>query len=121
MIGYYERHVGPQFDRGNWSGPRFFGGHRRPAAFFYGRPGHHRSAGHWQQPTPEQQALRSTAAEVARLFVIAARTSLGDAEKQNQLRAFLERSRKELSDFIYGTSQRSQNTNTENAPEVEQA
>jgi len=53
--------------------------------------------------------------------VIAARTSLGDAEKQNQLRAFLERSRKELSDFIYGTSQRSQNTNTENAPEVEQA
>jgi hypothetical protein len=37
------------------------------------------------------------------------------------LRAFLDRSRKELSDFIYGTSQGSQKTNTENAPEVEQA
>ncbi len=120
MIGYYERHVGPRFNRGNWSGPRFFRGHWRPA-FFYGRPGHHRSAGHWQQPTPEQQALRSTAAEVARLFVIAARTSLGDTEKQSQLRAFLERSRKELSGFFYGASQRSQNTNTETALEVEQA
>src|SRR5213592_1024074 len=108
MIGYYERHVGPQFDRGNWSGPRFFGGHRRPAAFFYGRPGHHRSAGHWQQPTPEQQALRSTAAEVARLFVIAARAAHGNAEKQGQLRTFLERSRTELSEFIYGSSQHPQ-------------
>lgn len=120
MISYYERHFGPRFDKGNWSGPRFFRGHRRPA-FFYGRPGHHRSAGHWQQPTPEQQALRSTATEVARLFVIAARTSRDNVEKQSQLRAFLERSRKELSDFIYRTSERPQNTNTENAPEVEQA
>jgi hypothetical protein len=49
--------------------------------------------------------LRSSAAEVARLFVIAARKSLGDVEKQSQLRAFLDRSRQELSDFIYGTSQ----------------
>src|SRR5438876_12111998 len=120
MIGHYTRHVGPRFDRGNWSGPRFFRGYRRPA-FFYARPGHHRLSGHWQQPTPEQQALRSTAAEVARLFVIAARTSHGDAEKQSQLRAFLDRSRKELSDFINGTSQSSQNTNTENKSEVEQA
>jgi hypothetical protein len=51
--------------------------------------------------------LRSSAAEVARLFMIAARTSRGDAEKQSQLRAFLDRSRQELSDFIYGTSQES--------------
>jgi hypothetical protein len=120
MISQHTRHFGPRFDRGNWSGPRFFRGHRQPA-FFYGRPGHHRSGGQWQQPTPEQLALRSTAAEVARLFVIAARTSHGDAEKQSQLCAFLENSRKELSDFIYGTSQQPQETKAEEKPEVEQA
>jgi len=43
--------------------------------------------------------------EVAQLFVIAARKSHGDAEKQSQLRAFLDRSHQELSDFIYGTNQ----------------
>jgi len=120
MIGHYSRHVGPRFDRGNWSGPRFFRGYRRPA-FFYARPGYHRFSGRWQQPTAEQQALRSTAAEVARLFVIAARAAHGNTEKQGQLRAFLERSRKELSEFIYGSSQHPQQANTENAPEVEQA
>ena len=119
MISQHKRHFGPRTDRENWSGPRFFRGHPRPT-FFYGRPGHHRSGGHWQQPTPEQQALRSSAAEVARLFVIAARTSHGDVEKQSQLRAFLDRSRKELSDFIYGTSQSSQNIIAENTTEVEQ-
>ena|SRR3989441_1151477 len=120
MIGHYRRHVEPLFDRGNWSRPRFFRGYRRPA-FFYARPGYHRFSGRWQQPTAEQQALRSTAAEVARLFVIAARAAHGDAEKQVQLRAFLERSHKELSELIYGSSQRPQQANTENAPEVEQA
>ena len=120
MIGHYHRHVGLRFDRGNWSDPRFFRGYRRPA-FFYARPGYHRFSGRWQQPTAEQQALRSTAAEVARLFVIAARAAHGNAEKQGQLRAFLERSRKELSEFIYGSSQHPQQANTENAPEVEQA
>ena len=120
MISQHKRHFGPQFDRGNWSGPRIFRGHRR-SAFFYGRQDTHRSGGQWQQPTPEQLALRSTAAEVARLFVIAARTSRGDAEKQSQLRAFLENSRKELSDFIYGTSQQPQETKAEEKPEVEQA
>ena len=120
MIGHYSRHVGPRFDRGNWSRPRFFRGYRRPA-FFYARPGSHRLSGRWHQPTAEQQALRSTAAEVARLFVIAARAAHGDAEKQGQLRAFLDLSRKELSELIYGSSQRPQQANTENAPEVEQA
>jgi hypothetical protein len=24
MIGHYRKQVGPRFDRGNWSGPRFF-------------------------------------------------------------------------------------------------
>jgi hypothetical protein len=119
MIGHSSRHFGPRFDRGNWSGPRFFRGYRRPA-FFYVRPGH-RFSGRGPQPTAEQQALRSTAAEVARLFVIAARTARGNAEKQGQLRAFLERSRTELSEFINGSSQQPQQANTENAPEVEQA
>lgn len=120
MISQHTRHFGPRSDRGNWSGPRFFRGHQQ-SAFFYGRPGHHRSGGHRQQPTPEQLALRSSAAEVARLFVIAARTSQGDVEKQGQLRAFLDRSRNELSDFIYGTGQQTQKTNVENKPEVKQA
>ena|SRR2546423_7041107 len=120
MISQHKRHFGPYGDRENWSGPRFFRGHQRPA-FFHGHQSHHRSGSQWQQPTPEQQALLSSTAEVAQLFMIAARTSHGDAEKQSQLRTFLDRSRQELSDFIYGTSQSSQKTNTENTPEVEQA
>ena len=104
MINQQKRQFGPRFDRENWSDPRFFRGHRRPA-FFHGLQGQHRHGNHWQQSTPEQQALRSSAAEVAQFFMIAARTSRGDAEKQSQLRAFLDRSRQELSDFIYGTSQ----------------
>lgn len=111
MIRHHDRHVGRRFERSNWSGPRFFRGHR----------GHHTFGGHRPQPTAEQFALRSTAVEVARLFVIAARTGQGNAERQAQLRAFLERSRKELSDLIYGTSQQPQSTKTENKPEVEQA
>lgn len=120
MIGYYSRHVGPRFNRGTWSGPRFFRGYRRPA-FFYARPGYHRFSGRRQQPTAEQQALRSTAAEVARLFAVAARSAHGDAEKQGQLRALLERSRTELSEFIHGSSQHPQQANTENAPKIEHA
>ncbi len=62
--------------------------------------------GPWQHPAfaPEMQALRSTAGEVARLFAIAGRNSIGNPEKQAQLRAFLEKSRKELLDII-GTSE----------------
>ncbi len=111
MIRHNDRHVGRRFERSNWSGSRFFRGH----------PGHHKFGGHRQLPTAEQFALRSTAAEVARLFVIAARTGQGNAERQAQLRAFLERSRKELSDLIDGSSQQTQSTKTENKPEVEQA
>ena len=111
MISHHDRHVDRRFERSNWSGPRFFRGH----------PGHHQFGGHRQQPTAEQLALRGTAAEVARLFVMAVRTGQGNAERQAQLRTFLERSRKELSDLIHGTSQQTQSTNTENTPEVEQA
>jgi hypothetical protein len=104
MISQDKRQYRPRFERENWSDPRFFRGHQRPA-FFHGHQSHHRQGSHWQQTTPEQQALRSSAAEVAQLFMIAARTSSGGAEKQSQLRAFLDHSRQELSDFIYGTSQ----------------
>jgi hypothetical protein len=120
MISQDKGQYRPRFERENWSDPRFFRGHQRPA-FFRGHQSHHGHGSHGHQTTPEQQALRSSAAEVAQLFTIAARTSSGDAEKQSQLRAFLDRSRKGLSDFIYGTSQGSQQTNTENAAEVEQA
>ena len=106
MIRQYKRQFGPRFDRENWSDPRFLRGYRQHA-FFHAHKGLHRYAKQWQQPTSEQLALRSSAMEVARLFAIAARKSYGDAEKQSQLRAFLDRSRQELSDFIYGTSQAS--------------
>ena len=120
MINHFDRHAGRRFERSNRSDARFFRGHQRPG-FFSGHPGHHRFGSHWQQPTAELRALRSTAAEVARLFVIAAHTSQGKAEQQAQLRSFLERSRKELSDLIDGTGQQPQQTNTEDKPKVEQA
>jgi hypothetical protein len=59
-----------------------------------------------------EQALRITAAEVAQLFAIAARSVHGDAEKQDQLRVFLERSRTELSEFIHISSQYPQQVST---------
>ncbi len=120
MIRHFDRPVGRRFERSNRPDLRFFRGHQRPR-FFHGHPGQHRFGGRGPQPTAEQLAFRSTAAEVARLFVIAARTSQNNAEQQAQLRAFLERSRKELSDLIYGTSQHPQQTKTEEKPEVEQA
>ena len=106
MISQEKRQFGPRFDRKNWSDPRFLRGYRRHA-FGHAHQGHHRHAKQWRQPTSEQLALRSSAIEVARLFAIAAQKSHQDAEKQSQLRAFLDRSRQELSDFIYGTSQES--------------
>ena len=120
MIRHFDRHGGRRFERNNRPDFCFFRGKERPG-FFSSHPGHHRFGGHWHQPTAEQLAFRSTAAEVARLFVIAARTSQGHAEHQAQLRAFLERSRTELSALIDGTSQRPQQTKTEEKPEGEQA
>ena len=106
MISQEKRQFGPRFGRKDWSDARFQHGYRRHA-FYHAHQGHHRHAKQWQQPTSEQLALRSSAIEVARLFAIAAQKSHQDAEKQSQLRAFLDRSRQELSDFIYGTSQES--------------
>lgn len=121
MMNY--KHFGPRFERGEWNGPRSFRGNHG-----YGRPGFEQHGGHhhhgqWQGPTAEQQVLRSTAIEVARLFAIAARSSHNDAEKQAQLRGFLERSRKELLDLISANTQQSNQApgTGDNAPEVAQA
>ncbi|QBD77437.1 hypothetical protein EPA93_16130 [Ktedonosporobacter rubrisoli] len=84
----------------------FGGGPWGPPPWWYGPGG-----GQWEQGrgwfAPEQQALRSTAAEVARLFMIASRSAAGNPERQAQLRDFLERSRKDLTDMIYGAGKSS--------------
>jgi DNA-binding PadR family transcriptional regulator len=59
---------------------------------------------HWNDP--EMQALRSEAMEVTRLFVIAGRMSLHNPEKTALLRTIIERTRKELSDMIYSSSEK---------------
>jgi hypothetical protein len=89
-----------------WRGPR---GPFGPGFGFGGR--HH---GGWQGPRgpfgpgwwgipDEVLALRSEAAEVARLFAIASRGAFENKERVSQLRAFLDRSHKELSDMIYSS------------------
>ena len=118
---------GPRGPRG-WRGPRGpfgpgqgFGGPR----FWHGPFGHRHGWGHhgWQGPhgpfgfgfgfgpgrhwgiPDELLALRSEAAEVARLFAIASRGAFENKERLAQLRAFIDRSRTELSDMIYGSAQ----------------
>lgn len=60
---------------------------------------------------PELQALRGESMEVARLFAIAGRSSFRDPQKLSKLRAIIERTRKDLSDLIYGEdSPQDQNT-----------
>jgi hypothetical protein len=49
--------------------------------------------------------LRTEAAEVARLFAIASQGAFENKERLAQLRAFLDRSHKELAEMIYGLSQ----------------
>lgn len=105
MIGRFGRGFGPRWaEREEYE---HYGHHH------HGPHGHHRG---WREISPEQQALFSTAAEVARLFGIARRSSIDNPEKQAQLRGFLERSSKELSDLIYGTKQ-----SPETPADVEQA
>jgi hypothetical protein len=58
---------------------------------------------HWDIPD-ELLALRAEAAEVARLFAIASRGAFENKERLSQLRAFLDRSHKELTDMIYGSA-----------------
>ena len=100
-----------------WHGPF---GHRHG----WGHHGHHGQQGprgpfgfgfgfgpgrHWGIPD-ELLALRTEAAEVARLFAIASRGAFENKERLTQLRGFLDRSRKELSDMIYGSSTQGQTT-----------
>ncbi len=102
------------FGRG-FGGPRGPFGHRHGG--HWGGWGHHGWQGprgpfgpgfghghHWGIPD-EILALRAEAAEVARLFAIAARGAFENKERVSQLRSFLDRSRKELSDMIYSSSQ----------------
>jgi hypothetical protein len=103
------------FGRG-FGGPRGGQGPRGPFGprFWFGGPwqgwghgpfGHGFGPGqHWGVPD-ELLALRSEAAEVARLFAIASRGAVENKERMSQLRALLDRSRKELSDMIYGSAQ----------------
>jgi DNA-binding PadR family transcriptional regulator len=66
---------------------------------------------------PEIQALKEEAAEVARLFAIAARSSFGQPEQLARLRIIIESTRKDLTELIYGT----ESTETGQAPEGDQA
>ncbi len=64
---------------------------------------HHREQGEQHRgPRPEMQALRSEAMEVARLFAIAGRGAITDPAQLARLRVVIERTRKELTEMIYG-------------------
>jgi hypothetical protein len=109
---HFRRHFGP-----GWWGPRGFG-------FGWGWQGPQGPGQHWHGPSPEMQALASEAFEVARLFAIAGRGAFDNKDRQAQLHALLERTRKELSDMIYssGSSEQAQSTSSEGGePGVEQA
>ena len=54
--------------------------------------------------SPELQALRSDALEVARLFTIAGRKAFENPQELPRLRAIIERTRQELSAMIYGSN-----------------
>ena len=103
---------GPRGPFGRGRGPGFFGGPRGGGwrgprgpfgpgfGFGWGGPRGPFGPGAWGIPD-EVLALRAEAAEVARLFAIASRGAFENKERVSQLRAFLDRSRKELSDMIY--------------------
>jgi len=103
-FGPGRRFGGPRgwWGRGPFGHGHGFGGpgrgweHHGPFGFGPGR--------HWDIPD-ELLALRAEGAEVARLFAIAARGAFENKERLSQLRAFLDRSHKELSDMIYGSAQ----------------
>ena len=66
--------------------------------------------------SPELQALRSEAMEVTRLFVIAGRMSFQDTQQVAKLRAIIERTRKDLSDLIYGAGTPQEQTGSDGPP-----
>lgn len=110
---------GPGRGFGGWRGPRgpFGRGFGGPGGHFgpgFGWRHHHGPFGHgfgpgqhWGIPD-ELLALRAEAAEVARLFAIASRGAFENKERLSQLRSFLDRSHKELTDMIYGSAQQGQ-------------
>jgi hypothetical protein len=124
MSGEFHRQTGDSPQEANWEGwtppwmrregedPRGWRGPRGPFGHwrgFGGPPGFGFGFGfgpgrHWDIPD-ELLALRAEAAEVARLFAIASRGAFENKERLSQLRSFLDRSRKELSDMIYGSAQ----------------
>lgn len=126
MFGRFGRRFAHPYSRDDWEGwtppwlqrdwqgppgPRFFGGHPRHRFFGFRGP----FGPGWQWGSPELQALWSEAAEVARLFAIASQSAFDNRERLAQLRASLERSRKELSDLIYGTGQTESTSSTPDA------
>lgn len=84
---------GPGGRRHGWEQRGWHG----PFGFFFGQG---RPWSRWGIPD-ELLALRTEAAEVARLFAIASRGAFGNRERLSQLRAFLERAHKELAEMIY--------------------
>ena len=82
-------------------GKAFLNERRQPGEDFV-PPWVHDMGRRWNDP--EIQALRSEAMEVMRLFAIAGRASFHDPEKLAQLRAIVERTHKDLSDLIHGSS-----------------
>ena len=119
----FGRRFAQRFDRGDWEGwtppwmqqegdgpggPHFIGGYPRHG--FFGPRGPFGQRGRWS--SPEFQALWSEAAEVARLFTIATQSAFDKRERLAQLHAILERTRKELTDLIYGTGQTGSTSST---------
>ena len=90
---------------GRWQGPRGPFGHGRGFGGPWQGWGRHGGQGQHWGPPEEFLALRAEAAEVARLFAIASRGAIENKERLAQLRAFLDRSHKELADMIYGSAQ----------------
>src|SRR6266849_4619740 len=119
MSGEFNRQSGASPEDANWEGwtPPWMSGEGqgpRGPRFWFGGPWQGWGHGpfgpgfgpgqHWGVPD-ELLALRAEAAEVARLFAIASRGAVENKERLSQLRALLDRSRKELSDMIYGSAQ----------------
>ena len=103
-------HCGPSRDR------RFGLGRDRQGS--HDRSPHRGDRRGWQTRRPEQQALHSTAVEIARLFAVAGRSSIGHSEKQAELRSIVERTRKDLSEII---DEPTQGTSESTTAETEQA
>lgn len=86
------------------AGRAFLGERKKEEEEFWGQGNWRREfANKWR--TPEMQALRSEAAEVAKLFAIAGRKTIQNPDDLAKLRTILEHTRKELSDFIYSPGQ----------------